>query len=55
MPRGTGPFHENREFLKACQELGIKRSRLYQLIWVYKAPPLTRSLLASPVAALVLF
>lgn len=38
-----------REFLKACQDLGIKRSRLYQLIRAYKARPLTSSLVASPV------
>lgn len=35
------------DFLAACQELGVKRSRLYELIKAYKARPLTSSLLAS--------
>ena len=35
------------EFLGACRELGVKRSRLYELIRAYKARPLTSSLLAS--------
>ncbi|GAW37408.1 transposon Tn7 transposition protein TnsB [Roseovarius sp. A-2] len=39
------------EFLKACRELGVKRSRLYQLIQAYKARPLTSSLLASGAGA----
>ena len=39
------------EFLKACRELGVKRSRLYQLLQAYKARPLTSSLLASGAGA----
>jgi len=35
------------DFLAACRELGVKRSRLYELIRAYKARPLTSSLLAS--------
>ena len=37
------------DFLAACRELGVKRSRLYQLIGAYKARPLTSSLLPSAV------
>lgn len=37
------------DFLVACRDLGIKRSRLYQLIRAYKARPLTSSLLPSAV------
>ncbi|WP_299682825.1 transposase family protein [uncultured Roseobacter sp.] len=37
------------DFLAACRELGVKRSRLYELIRAYKARPLTSSLLASAV------
>lgn len=37
------------DFLAACRDLGIKRSRLYQLIGAYKARPLTSSLLPSAV------
>lgn len=37
------------DFLAACRDLGIKRSRLYQLIRAYKARPLTSSLLPSAV------
>ena len=36
------------EFLSACRKLGIKRSRLYELIGVYKARPVTSSLLTAP-------
>lgn len=35
------------EFLSACRKLGIKRSRLYELIGVYKARPVTSSLLTA--------
>lgn len=35
------------DFLATCRELGVKRSRLYELIRAYKARPLTSSLLAS--------
>jgi putative transposase len=35
------------DFLAVCRDLGIKRSRLYQLIRAYKARPLTSSLLSS--------
>lgn len=37
------------EFLKACRDLGLKRSLLYELIRVYKARPVTSSLLATKV------
>ena len=37
------------EFLKACRDLGLNRSRLYELISAYKARPLTSSLLAAQV------
>jgi len=37
------------EFLKACRDLGLKRSRLYELIAAYKARPLASSLLAARV------
>lgn len=37
------------EFLKACRDLGLKRSRLYELISAYKARPVTSSLLAAQV------
>ncbi len=37
------------EFLKACRVLGLKRSRLYELISAYKARPVTSSLLAAQV------
>lgn len=36
---------DRREFLVACRELGLKRSRLYDLIKAYKARPITSSLL----------
>ena len=35
------------EFLQACRDLGLKRSRLYELISAYKARPLASSLLAA--------
>lgn len=35
------------EFLKACRDLGLKRSRLYELIRAYKARPVTSSLLTA--------
>jgi putative transposase len=35
------------EFLKACRGLGLKRSRLYELIRAYKVRPVTSSLLMS--------
>ncbi len=35
------------EFLLACRELGLKRSRLYELIRAYKARPITSSLLTA--------
>ncbi|WP_104018126.1 Mu transposase C-terminal domain-containing protein [Roseovarius nitratireducens] len=37
------------EFLKACRDLGLKRSRLYELISAYKASPVASSLLAAQV------
>ncbi|MDD9727598.1 transposase family protein [Roseovarius sp. SK2] len=37
------------EFLKACRDLGLKRSRLYELISAYKARPVASSLLAAQV------
>jgi len=37
------------EFLKACRDLGLKRSRLYELISAYKVRPVTSSLLAAQV------
>ncbi|WP_300063909.1 Mu transposase C-terminal domain-containing protein [uncultured Roseobacter sp.] len=43
------PRISRADFLTACQELGVKRSRLYELIRAYKARPLTSSLLASAV------
>jgi hypothetical protein len=39
---------DRAEFLSACRKLGIKRSRLYELIGVYKARPVTSSLLTAP-------
>ena len=42
----AGP--DRAEFLSACRKLGIKRSRLYELIGVYKARPVTSSLLTAP-------
>lgn len=41
------PRISRADFLAACRELGVKRSRLYELIRAYKARPLTSSLLAS--------
>ena len=38
---------DRREFLSACRELGLKRSRLYDLIKAYKARPITSSLLTG--------
>lgn len=35
------------EFLSACRELGLKRSRLYELIRAYKARPVASSLLTA--------
>lgn len=35
------------EFLKACRDLGLKRSRLYELISAYKTRPVASSLLAA--------
>ena len=43
------PRIRRADFLAACRDLGIKRSRLYQLIGAYKARPLTSSLLTSAV------
>nr|WP_241188368.1 transposase family protein [Pseudohalocynthiibacter aestuariivivens] len=37
------------EFLKDCRDLGLKRSRLYELISAYKARPVASSLLAAQV------
>ena len=45
------PRIRRAEFLSACRVLGIKRSRLYQLIRAYKARPLTSSLLPSAVGS----
>ena len=45
------PRIASAEFLKACRELGVKRSRLYQLIQAYRTRPLTSSLLASGAGA----
>ena len=36
------------DFHRACQELGIKRSRLYELIGAYRVRPLTSSLVTRP-------
>lgn len=38
---------DRAEFLSACRELGLKRSRLYELIKAYKARPITSSLLSA--------
>ena len=38
---------DRREFLVACRQLGLKRSRLYDLIKAYKARPITSSLLTG--------
>ncbi len=38
---------DRAEFLSACRELGLKRSRLYELIRAYKARPITSSLLSA--------
>jgi len=38
---------DRREFLVACRQLGLKRSRLYELIKAYKARPITSSLLSA--------
>jgi len=38
---------DRAEFLLACRELGLKRSRLYELIRAYKARPITSSLLSA--------
>lgn len=35
------PRISRSDFLAACRELGVKRSRLYELIRAYKARPLT--------------
>ena len=35
------------EFSQACRELGLKRSRLYELIRAYKARPVASSLLTA--------
>lgn len=43
------PRIRRADFLAACRDLGIKRSRLYQLIEAYRARPLTSSLLPSAV------
>lgn len=40
---------DRAEFLKACRDLGLKRSRLYELISAYKARPVASSLLAAQV------
>ncbi|MDE4142910.1 hypothetical protein [Phaeobacter gallaeciensis] len=37
------------EILKACRDLGLKRSRLYELISAYKVRPVASSLLAAQV------
>jgi putative transposase len=40
--------HPDRaEFLVACRQLGLRRSRLYELIKAYKARPITSSLLTA--------
>ncbi len=41
------PRISRSDFLAACRELGVKPSRLYELIRAYKVQPLTSSLLAS--------
>ena len=38
---------DRTEFLSACRELGLKRSRLYDLIKAYKVRPVTSSLLTD--------
>ncbi|RUW64678.1 transposase, partial [Mesorhizobium sp. M2A.F.Ca.ET.067.02.1.1] len=36
------------DFLRACRELGLKRTRLYELIRAYREHPVTSSLLPRP-------
>lgn len=36
------------DFLRACHELGLKRTRLYELIRAYRERPVTSSLLPRP-------
>ncbi|WFU07480.1 DDE-type integrase/transposase/recombinase (plasmid) [Rhizobium sp. CB3171] len=36
------------DFLRACRELGLRRTRLYELIRAYREHPLTSSLLPQP-------
>lgn len=36
------------DFLRACRELGLRRTRLYELISAYREHPLTSSLLSQP-------
>jgi putative transposase len=36
------------DFLRACHELGVRRTRLYELIRAYRERPVTSSLLAQP-------
>lgn len=42
-----GPLKRS-DFHRACHELGVKRSRLYQMIAAYRARPVTSSLVARP-------
>lgn len=39
------------DFLRACHELGIKRTRLYELMKAYRERPVTSALLARPTGA----
>lgn len=43
---------DRAEFLLACRKLGLKRSRLYELISACKARPVTSSLLTAPAGSL---
>ncbi len=36
------------DFFRACRELGLKRTRLYELIRAYREHPVTSSLLPRP-------
>ena len=44
----AGDRMERGDFYRACRDLGVKRSRLYELIRAYKAHPVTSSLVVQP-------
>tara|TARA_R110000796_G_scaffold185461_1_gene302312 strand:+ start:758 stop:2410 length:1653 start_codon:yes stop_codon:yes gene_type:complete len=44
----AGDRMQRGDFYRACRDLGVKRSRLYELIRVYKAHPVTSSLVVQP-------